>query len=186
MTEEQLAEAKELLANVSRVKAHARQSMLSGNWSMFILWGVISLLSVAPLLAGADDIGIYWLIAAPIGAAISFWLGARHSEELGVGESVRPYALTALGIFVFAFAGSALIESRWAIVWVFIVVAVGFGVFAILDHQRPVLYLSALMVVAFVVLGVGVEAAEALYLSCALLLGGSYLGLGVGLWMARP
>lgn len=186
MTEDQLAEAKELLADVTRVKAHARQSLLSANWSMFILWGVISAISVTPLLAGAEDIGIYWLVAAPIGAAISFWLGSRHSADLGLGESALPYALTGIGMFVFAFGGSFVLESRWAIVWVFTVVAVGFGVFAVLDAQRPVLYLVILLVGAFVALGIGIDQEMALYLSCALLLGGSFLGLGVGLWMARP
>jgi hypothetical protein len=187
VTEDQMAaEARELLANVTRVQSHARQSMLSASWSIFILWGVISAVSVVPLLLGADDIGYYWLVAAPIGAIASFWLGARHSEDVGAGESSLPYALTAIGIFVFAFAGSILIDSRWAIVWVFSVVAVGFGVFAILDRQQPVLYLVGLLVVAFVGLGLGLDDSTSLYLSCALLLGGSYLGLGVGLRMARP
>lgn len=187
MTEDQLAaEARELLADVSRVQAHARQSILSANWSMFLLWGFISVASVAPLLAGADHIGFYWLVAAPIGGLLSFWLGARHSAELGVGESPVPYALTGVGIFVFAFAGSWYLDSRWAIVWVFTVVAVGFGVFALLDRQRTVLLLVAVLVGLFVALGFGVEDDVALYLSCALLLGGAFLGLGAGLRMARP
>ena len=186
MTEEQLAEAKSLLADVTRMQTHARQSIVSANWSMFMLWGGIGILSIAPLLAGADDIGIYWLIAAPIGAAISFWLGAKNSSDLGLGESPLPYAITAAGIFVLTFAGSWLLESRWAIAWVFIVVALGFGVFAWLDQQYAAVVFAGVLAAVFLVLGLTLEDSLTLYLSCAMLFGGSYVGLGVGLLMARP
>lgn len=186
MTEEQAAaEAKELLADVERVRSQARTSLLSANYALFLLWGLLTIGSTVPLLAGAPNVGNYWVGAAPVGALISFWLGFRSSEAIGTGESSTPYVITAVGIFVFTFGGSALFDGGTAIVWVFASLAVGFGVFAFLDRQLLVLPLLALVVAMIIALGITIEDTAALYLSCAFLLGGGFLGLGTGLWITR-
>ena len=180
-----IAEAAELLAELQRIRHSTRQTVLTNNWSMFLLWGAIFLGSVVAFATGIDAMAYYWAIVAPLGAVASFSLGARSEQGVSASTKSWPYMVTVVLMFVGTFGSSVVLDGKLGVlVWWLILVA-GFTTFALLDGQHQLLAALALLAgwgIGFFAL---IESEEVLYYVLAGTFGGVLLGAGTGLRMVR-
>ena len=110
-----MADNKQIKEDLAYVRAVTERSRMKPVRPIYLLWAMIGLCGFA-LVDFADDkkwISIYWLFAAPIGFALSFWLGFRAgrnqgatSRETGIRHSLHWLAFMTAGVL-----GLALVHS---------------------------------------------------------------------------
>lgn len=179
-------DVQELLAQVGLVQSQVRWSLLSGNWWLFLLWGIIILGSLVPSLFLETDNGWYWIVVGPLGALLSFGIGYRVSHKIGTTASGWPYVLTGLAIFAGTWGSSILLSDRAAITGVFISLALGFSVFALLDRQYGPISIFLFLIVLSVALFTEIDESLFLYSVNAVAFGMAFVALGLGLRVGRP
>ena len=176
----------EMLAQVELVQSQVRWSLLSSNWWLFLLWGTIVLGSIYPVLFLDIDTGWYWIVAGPLGAIASYAVGYRVSHDIGTTLSSWPYVVTGLAIFVGTFGTSALFTGAAAVTGVFVSLALGFSVFALLDRQYGAVSIFGVTVVLAFALATEVSDVVILYSMNAVAFGMALVALGLGLRVGRP
>ena len=179
-------DAQEMLAQVDLVQSQVRWSLLSSNWWLFLLWGIVVLGSTYPVLFLDIDTGWYWIIAGPLAAIASYAVGYRVSHEIGTTLSSWPYVVTGLAIFVGTFGTSAIFSGSAAVTGVFVSLALGFSVFALLDRQYGPVAIFAITIVLAFALATQVEDVTFLYSINAVSFGMALVSLGLGLRVGRP
>ncbi len=105
----------QLKEDIAYVRAVAERSRTKPVRPIYLLWAMIGLCGFV-LVDFVDDkkwISIYWLFAAPIGFALSFWLGFRAgrnqgatSRETGIRHSLHWLAFMTAGVL-----GLALVHA---------------------------------------------------------------------------
>lgn len=180
------AEAEELLAQVDLVQSQVRWSMLANNWWFFLLWGVIVLGSIVPGLFFEPNTGGYWIVAGPLGAAISFVIGYRTGYDVGRVASPWPYVGIAAAIFAGTWGSSLLLSDGAAITGVFVSLAVGFSLFSMLDRQYGPVAVFGVLIALAVTLALRIDDVASLYLMDAIAFGMAFVSLGLGLRVGRP
>lgn len=142
-------EALETVQQVRRVNRRTT-SVLQEFWFPLIVFGLLTMAS-SPfyyLLDGAG-VGIFWLIAAPVGATLT----ARHYRnrqlETGLETGALPYLITAAAIVVGCFVTGVVggIEDIEALEQLGppIVIATGYLVFAFLERSVTVACVSIML-----------------------------------------
>ncbi len=179
-------QAQEMLAQVELVQSQVRWSLLSGNWWLFLLWGVIVLGSVYPILFLDLDTGWYWIVAGPLGAVASYAVGYRVSHDIGTTLSSWPYVVTGVAIFVGTFGTSAMFTGTAAVTGVFVSLAVGFSVFALLDRQYGAVSIFVVTIALAFALATEISDVIVLYTINAVAFGMALVALGLGLRVGRP
>lgn len=178
-------ELAERLADVRRIRAATRTSVLTAGWAVLIVWGAVFLASVPVAFALDGDLGWFWGVAAPLAAVLSFVAGSR--QEMHTTDSAWPYLVIGAFMFIGAFGAFIVFAGTTAIVVWWVVLTTGFGAIAILDRQRVVAVAVAAVglwgVVTWAVLGEGGEGA--LYAAVATGLGALLVGVGAALRMVR-
>ncbi len=175
----------ERLADVRRIRAATRASVLTAGWVALVVWGLVFLGSVPLAFALDGDLGAYWIVAAPVGAVVSFVAGSR--QEMQTTESAWPYLVIGAGMFVGAFGAFFLFAGTAAIgVWGLVLTA-GFAAIALLDRQRVVAGAVAAVGVWGLVVwwAVGPGDQDVLYTAMATALGALLVGVGAALRMVR-
>lgn len=178
-------ELAERLAEVRRIRAATRTSVLTAGWAALVAWGIAFLASVPLAFALDGDLGAYWVIAAPLAAVVSYVAGSR--QEMHTTESAWPYLAIGGGMFVGAFGAFFVFAGTTAIgVWGLVLTA-GFAAIALLDRQRVVAF--AVAAVGGWGLGVwwvvGPADQDVLYTALATALGALLVGVGAALRMVR-
>jgi hypothetical protein len=186
MSEELDTEAEELeqrLAEVRRLQASARRSMLTEGWMIEVLWGVIFLVSVPAAFLLDGNLMWFWTIAGFIGGVASFTLGLR--AEVQPNTPAWPYLVVAAAMFVGAFGSFYVFQERMAILAWWAVLLSGFIVFALLDGQRALAIGLIVMIVWGVVTFGVIDDVGTLYAVLATSLGAAYLGAGAAFRTVR-
>jgi hypothetical protein len=127
----------------------------AGPRTIWYLWAAISLVGFTLIDLAPERVGLYWLVAAPLGFVASAWLGWRGARAAGV-ESRRDGAvhmlhwggmLVAIALLVpLAVAGPLTGEAFGQA----ILVVVAFGYFLAGVHlHRPLAWIAALVVVGY-------------------------------------
>lgn len=124
------------IADVRRVRAVTRTSLLSAGWRTLLLWGVIMLGGSLMYANDPDHAGWYWAVAAPAGAIVSSMLGRRESLSARLSGSTTPYVLTSAIMLVGGFGPWMVLDLKWALLVWWLVIVGGIAVFAHLDRQR--------------------------------------------------
>lgn len=173
------------LAEVRRIRAATRASVLTAGWIALVAWGLAFLGSVPLAFALDGDLGVYWLVAAPLAAVVSYVAGSR--QEMHTTDSAWPYFAIGAAMFVGAFGAFFAFSGTTAIgVWG-LVLTVGFAAIALLDRQRVVAgAVGAVGVWGLVVWwAVGPTDQDVLYTALATALGALLVGVGAALRMVR-
>jgi hypothetical protein len=114
-------------------------------WFPLVLFGVLSLgAAVACEAAGDHAVALYWALAGPAGGIATGAYAYRRSLRVGVAASPLPYLATAVAIVVGASLAGALSTGSARATAPYLVVALGFLVFAWLD-RHPVAAFAALV-----------------------------------------
>lgn len=178
-------EAADLLAELQRIRHSTRQSVLTNNWSMFLLWGAIFLGSVVAIATGIEAMSYYWVVVAPLGALASFSLGASSHQGVSATTKSWPFVVTVILMFVGTFGSFFVFDGTLAILVWWLVLVAGFSVFALLDGQYQLLAALALLAGWGIGLFALIESEDVLYFVLAGTFGGVLLGAGAGLRMVR-
>lgn len=73
-----------MLDEVERVRERTRERLDPG-WVPYLVFGALTMLSAPFTQIGADGAeGIYWLVAAPVGLAITWLFYRRHELQIGL------------------------------------------------------------------------------------------------------
>ena len=80
-----MADNTQLKEDIAYVRTVAERSRTTHVPAIYLLWAVIGLFGFAlfDFVSQSRWIGIYWLFAAPIGLALSIWLGVRAERDAG-------------------------------------------------------------------------------------------------------
>jgi hypothetical protein len=126
--------------------------------AIYLMWALICVVGF-PLADFAHRyIAVYWMIAAPVGTALSAWLGWRHSRRVGqvrretgirhgmhwIGTIAVVFLVVPLGV-----AG----DATWDVVHRAILLVLALSYYLAGVHlDRPILWVGLLMVGAYVAL----------------------------------
>jgi len=138
------------------LQQHTR-TQLRAFWFPLILFGGLSILS-APLaeMGEGQALGIFWLIAGPVGGGVTGLYFHRRELRVGAGRNGLPYIITALGILVGTSAagwfGGVTGRERLSQYGPPLVVAVAYLVFARLEKSIALAALSSTWLVLTVTL----------------------------------
>ncbi len=178
----QAPEAAEALREVERLRFKARRRSRGGPeqlWLPLILFGALILATPAVEAEfGGRALGIYWAVAAPVGAVLCGWYYRQRERRVGLELPPMPYMLVSAGIVV----GSLVLgwiggvtDSQLAWVGPPLVVCVGYLIFAWLDRSAGLAVFATAL--AAVVLGLYVSPIdeETAGVVATLLFGGAFV-----------
>ncbi|MEA2826478.1 MAG: hypothetical protein QOG43_917 [Actinomycetota bacterium] len=151
-------DAANLLRHVESVRSQTR-SLLRAFWFPLVVFGAITLASALVQWAwpGAA-VGLFWALAGPVGGVTVGRFYQSRQLRLGLSRPARPYILTAIGIFVGAFALPILTHGDLQEVVSTFAVAAGYLAFAWLERTGWLVLLALLMAaIPLVVLAAGVD-----------------------------
>lgn len=175
--------AAETLQEIERVRTKTR-AKLRTFWFPLLVFGSLTVASTAVIvLAGAPAVGVYWAVAAPLGAIVTRRYYQRRENALGLEGRGAPYVATGIGMMVGCFLagalGEELVSSVMAMVGPSLVVSAGYLVFAYLDGSFPL----AGVAVALAAAALGLQAtdldAEQVGVLLAVGYGGASLALAI-------
>lgn len=168
--------ALELLDQVGQLQ-HRVQTTLRSFWFPMVVFGALALISAPITFLAGEAVGIFWALAGPGGGGLI----ARHyhlrERALGIESSALPYVSTSLGIMVGCFAagfGGDMLDSEViSFVGPYVVVSLGFIVFARLDRAPAVAVVAAGLGALAIGLGAALDDAR----HTAAILGAAYGGV---------
>lgn len=166
MTHMRQEDAVDLLDQVARVRRSTRLSV-GALWFPLVLFGFLSLVSGAvSWRVGADALGAYWLVAAPIGSVATSLFYRRRERRVGLempaGPALLAVAVIILGAFGTGALGGALGAETLSAVGPPLFVSIGYLMFARLERSLLLGGVAAgLAVTALAVAVAGMAAAEA-------------------------
>jgi len=184
-------EIDDLLGEVNRIRRETRRA-LQALWFPLVLFGSLTLISaLVSWRAGSQALGLYWLVAAPLGSVAIALFFRRRERLVGLQLPVAPALLAVAVIFVGSFASGAaadvLDEEMLSAIGPPLFVSAGYLMFARLEHSVVVAAVAtALAVTALAVAAAGTTPTSAatllavIYGGALLLTGGAYR-LGGGL-----
>lgn len=95
----------------------------------------------------------YWLVGVPVGILGTMLADASNrSADRRVRRREWPYWATAAGITVANTLGSVWLPGNWMLIWLWVVLAVGFSVLLWLENDRAMSRLFAGLAVLFAAL----------------------------------
>jgi len=138
------------LAGIRATREKTRSDLCS-YWFALVLFGTLTLLST-PFYSMGDgtEVGLFWLVAAPLGMAVMARYHHNRDEEIGVRPAPRAYVITSVALiaacFATGFGGGLADQPDVSSFGPPLAIAVAYVVFARLDR-------SALLAVMACVLG---------------------------------
>src|SRR5712692_1231076 len=124
------------------------QRLLGGYWFPLLVFGWLALAAAAvQAVAGGLAMGVFWMVAAPLGIVTTSLWYARHSHRIGLSRSPWAYVATGAGIALAAGLLGALGRDRpLGYSGPLLAVGLGYAVFAGLERSRMALLFAALIV----------------------------------------
>ncbi len=185
----QQQDAVDLLDQVARVRRRTRRT-LGALWFPLVLFGSLTLLSgLVSWRVGAEALGAYWLVAAPVGSVATSLFYRRRERRVGLEMPTRPallaVAVIVLGAFGSGALGGALGAETLSAVGPPLFVSAGYLLFAQIEGS-PLLggVAAALAVTALGVAVAGTAPADAATL-LAVVYGVTFLLTGLAFRMER-
>jgi len=151
-------DAADVLRHVESVRDQTRD-LLRVFWFPLVVFGLITLASAVVQWAWAGPaVGLYWAVAGTLGGiAVGQYYRSRELR-LGLSRPAWPYILTAVGIFVGAFALPMVTHGDLQEVVSTFAVAAGYLAFAWLERSGWLVGLALFMAaIPLVVLATGVD-----------------------------
>ena len=169
----------EILAEIEALRERTSTALNADGWQWMMVWSLVAMgAGLTALIDALEGIaGFYWMVAVPIAFGATTLLERRSKEQRAVRRDSRPYLAVGAAMLVVNLVASFTLEPEWTVIVIWVVIGLGFAVFAHLDGDRPT---TALYVVASVLAAaLGVIASDpfaayaAISLSFAGLLAGS-------------
>lgn len=137
----------DLTATLRHVEDVRRQTRAAVHpaWFPMVLFGVLGVLAAAFCGDGGVGVGLFWLVAGPIGGVLTSLHYQRRAVTTGAGMRGGPYWAVAAGIFVGAWLAGASDSSRVETAGPMVAVALGYLVFARLERSWPVAVSSGVL-----------------------------------------
>ena len=172
-----------LLDEVSSLREGTRAELRSDQWQWLWVWAAVCLGAGASVyVPGLSEYsGFYWILAVPLGLAATVLIERRIEERRSVRLAGWPFWTTGVGIGVLNFGGSLVLSTEVLVVFIWVVLAAGFGVLAWLGRLRwPAGFFFGLSVMS-AVLGFLVEDTFELYPILGFLFAAAITGIVVGI-----
>lgn len=141
----------ELAATLAEVEAVRRRTRVAVHpvWFPMLLFGALGLLSIPfSFLGDGLGAGLFWLVAGPGGGVATSHYYRNRAMTLGVGVRGRAYVALGVALFVAAWVSGVATGSAAGPM---LAVAVGYVLFARLEHSWPVAAVAAVLGVTAVV-----------------------------------
>lgn len=155
----QREQAAELLGEVHGLRRRTREHMWS-MWFSCVVFGVLSIASAAVALTlPLPAMGVYWLVAVPVGMTLIGRHQRRSGEKFGFElGSIPPVAVIAVAVIVVGCGltgalGGALGEDRLSAIGPSVCVSAGYLLFARMFRNAAVGILAASLGVLAVLIG---------------------------------
>lgn len=168
-----------LLAEVDRVRRHTRSTVGQHTWRWFLVWAVVF---TGAALIGPRSVW-YWPVAVSAALVITAVMDMRLTWSRTARRAEAPYWAIGGLITVLCFGGGWVLPVPVAVIWVWMVLGLGFAGFALLEHHRK--GAAALTIASLLALLVGVTIPDpgVVYR----LLGGLFAAVTAWLaWRMRP
>lgn len=172
-----------VLAETRSIRTQTRSTM-HAMWFPLVLFGVLTLASAGVSWRnGAEALGLFWLVAGPIGTVITFLFYWRWENRIGLDAprfpSLFAVAVIVIGCFGTGVAGGILDAPRLATAGPPLAISIGYLLFAWMGRSVALGVTAlalAVLDVGLLVAGVGVNTlATALSASY----GTAFLGIGL-------
>ena len=141
-----------LLADAEGIRSRTG-SLLHSYWFPLVLFGTLSVLS-APLNLIGDGrwVGLFWIVAAPLGSVATGRQSRRREERVGIAAPPLPYILTAaaliLGTMVSGIGGGVTGHEQLADMGPYVFIGLGYLLFARLHRSRLVAAIAVGLLIA--------------------------------------
>ncbi len=173
--------ARQLAAHVSAVRAETRSRVFGESWHWFPVWALVCFgAAVSALGPWSDHVaGYYWLVAVPIGLAVTAGVSWRLDAGEEIGTREWPYWAVGGGIFLANTLLASWLPENVVPVAIWVVLGVGFA--ALCQLGRNVVgrnVMLAMAVVTFVTGWVGQDG-YALYPVLAIGYGLALIGMSL-------
>jgi hypothetical protein len=171
----------ELLQELQRIQRQTKLEVRGESWRYLAVWAGVFLGAFASSFI-PDVAGWYWLIGVPFGY-LGMYLAYRKVDYSSIGTKSWPYAVTGIAIGVLNTTASFLLADEAIVVFVWVVMGLGFATFSWIDRQALAASLFAALSVLSLLLGFTVENTFELYAILALVFAFTTAGTSVGLWL---
>lgn len=171
----------EILAGVEALRDRTSTALNADGWQWMLVWSLVSfgagLTALVDALEGIS--GFYWMLAVPIALAATALLERRSKEHRAVRRDVRPYWRVGATMLAVNLLASVALEPEAIVIVIWVVIGLGFAMFAHLDGDRPttVMYGGASVVSA--ALGILASDAFAAYAAISMMFSGLLAGSAV-------
>lgn len=184
------AQAGALLDEVARVR-HATRTTLSGLWFPLVLFGGLSCVSAAVSWRfGGASLGVYWAVAAPLGAALTGLFYHRQERRVGLemppGGWIAGVVVILVGAFATGALGGALGAEVVSAAGPPLFVSLGYLIFARISRSAPLAIIAAGLAALTLAVTVSGVSADTVASVLAAAYGVVFLTTGVLLQRQRP
>jgi hypothetical protein len=154
-------DARRLLGELDGIQLETRADFHGEAWQWMALWAVVC--AGAAASAFTPFAGVYWLLGAPVGMALSMLLGARAGTRTRLRRKPWPAVVTGVCIGVANGLISWRLEEAVIVVAIWVVLGLGFSVLMTIERIPLAPTWFSLLAIASAVAGVAVRDTFALY-----------------------
>lgn len=146
----------ETLRDIESIRIRTQQQ-LNHFWFPLMLFGALSIVSaVVGAAYGGPAVGMFWLVAGPLGGAATGLYYHKRESRLGVETNPVPWIATAAGIMVGCFAtgfgGGALDMPALSTLGPLLSIAAGYLIFGRLARSMAISLSAAFLALAVLVM----------------------------------
>lgn len=177
----QTEEPLEILADVEALRHRTTAELNADGWQWMVIWSLVAFgAGVTALVEALEGMaGFYWMAAVPIALIATAVVERRSKEQRAVRRDIGPYWAVGSAMGVANVAVSFVFEPEVIVIVIWVVIGLGFAMFAHFDRDRPttVMYVVASLLAA----GLGIVASDAFaaYAAISMLFAGLLAGSAV-------
>ena len=177
----QIEDPTDILADVEALKARTSRALNADGWQWMLVWSLVAFgAGLTALVEALEAVaGFYWMLAVPLALAVTVLLERRSKDHRAVRRDSRPYVAVGATMLALNLAASFTFEAEVTVIVIWVVIGIGFAVFARIDGDRAssVMYLAASGFTA--VLGFVASDPFAVYAAISMLFAGLLAGSAV-------
>ena len=168
----------EILADVETLRYRTSTALNADGWQWMAVWSLVAFgAGVTALVEALERVaGFYWIVAVPLALIATAMLERRSKEQRAVRRDGRPYWAVGAAIGLINVAASFLLEPELIVIVIWVVIGLGFAVFAHLDGDRPSMSMYVVASLLAVALGIFASDAFAAYVAISMLFAGLLAG----------
>ena len=167
-----------LLDDVTALRTRTHAALNADGWQWMMVWSLVSLgagLTVA--VDALNDLGgLYWFGAVPLAFVATGLIERRAQSRRAVRRDGRKYWTIGIAMGVANFGASVVMPTEMLVIFIWIVVGLGFAGFAVLDHDRAAVIMFSMAAVLALLLGIVIDDAATAYASISFLFAGLLAG----------